>query len=326
MVVTLLDKEIDRLPDIAKSQGGATLLTSMLDEDGEHFDGLSVEETDWFRGHIYAAIALSGAPGESLKRAREDLRTSSSPHVLVGIARVLRSIEAGAQWCDDVEAARRRIQFYDQYPDFRFDPPSSPCCGARTSLQELDATLTAMRSSGCSGNTLAIDDAAERLYASSAVFYTAALEDQDGKLTTFAHLTIEKPVLLAFFYSRCMNPLKCSLTVSRLAKCAHAEPRLGYVGMSYDPDYDTPYRLRVYGEDRGIPFSKDIRLVRSCEDWDEIKEALELRAGYGAATINSHAREVFLVASDKRLWRIPPDWLLDAAKILDFCHEAKTQL
>lgn len=321
MVATPLDKEIDRLPDIAKREGGATLLAGMLDEDGEHFDGLSIEEADWFRGHIYAAIALSGVPSESLKPAREDLRTSSSPHVLAGIARVLRAIEAGAEWCDDVEAARRRIQFYDQYPDFRFDPPPSPCCGGRTSLQELDAALAAIQSTGCSGNAPAIDDAAEFLGASSAAFYSAVLEDQDGKHTTFARLTVDRPLLLAFFYTRCMNPLKCSLTISRLARCAQAEPRLGYVGMSYDPEYDTPYRLRVYGEDRGIPFSADTRLVRSLEDWDEIKGALELRAGYGAATVNSHAREVFLVASDKRLWRLPPDWLLDAAKTVDFCCE-----
>lgn len=323
MAVTLLDKEIDRLPDIAKREGGATLLIGMLDEDGEHFDGLSIEETDWFRGHIYAAIALSDAPSVSLKHAREDLRTSSSPNVLAGIARVLRSIEAGAEWCDDVEAAQRRIQFSDQYPDFRFDPPPSPCCGARTSLQELDAALAAIRSTGRSGNTPAIDDAAEFLGAPSAAFYSAALEDQDGKHATFARLTVKKPMLLAFFYTRCMNPLKCSLTVSRLARCAQAEPRLGYVGMSYDPEYDTPHRLRVYGEDRGIPFSADIRLVRSLKDWTEIKGALELRAGYGATTINSHAREVFLVASDKRLWRIPPDWLLDAAKFVDFCREVE---
>ena len=120
-----------------------------------------------------------------------------------------------------------------------------------------------------------------------------------------------------------MNPLKCSLTVSRLARCAQVEPLLGYVGMSYDPEYDTPHRLRVYGEDRGIPFSADNRLVRSLKDWGEIKGALELRAGYGATTINSHAREVFLMANDKRLWRIPPDWLLDAAKIVDFCREVE---
>ncbi len=323
MIITLLDKEIDRLPEIASREGGSSLLTGMLDENSAHFDGLSIEETDWFRGHIYAAIALSGAPGDSLKRAREDLRTSSSPHILAGIARVLRSIKAGAEWCNDVEAAQRRIQFSDQYPDFRFDPPPSPCCGARTSLQELDAALAAMRSTGCSGHMPAIDDAAEFLGVSPAAFYSAVLEDQDGKHATFERLTVEKPMLLAFFYTRCMNPLKCSLTVSRLARCAQAEPRLGYVVMSYDPEYDTPHRLRVYGEDRGIPFSADVRLVRSLRDWGEIKGVLELRAGYGAATINSHAREVFLLASDKRLWRIPPDWLLDAAKIVDFCLEVE---
>ena len=116
----------------------------MLDEDGAHFSGLSLEETDWMRGHIYAAIAVSDAPAGALKRAREDLRTSTSPHVLAGTARVVRVSGVNAGWRRNLEEARRRIALSDQYPDFRFDPEPTDCSPARTCLQELDATLETM--------------------------------------------------------------------------------------------------------------------------------------------------------------------------------------
>ena len=47
-----------------------------------------------------------------------------------------------------------------------------------------------------------------------------ALENQDGARLSFSEAFSGRPTALAFFYTRCMNPEKCSLTVTRLARLA----------------------------------------------------------------------------------------------------------
>ncbi len=322
-----VDVTIDQLPTIAEQHANAIVLVGMLAEDGEHFSGLSVEETDWLRAHIYAAIALTDAPANCLERAHEDLRTSSSPIVLAGIARALREAGVGPDWANDLISAKRRIELSDQFPEFRFDPPATSCCEPRSCVQELDKTIAKIvpDSDGVVPDPTpnGVGEMMEPLGTLPATFFSANLQDQDGADETIAGLTEAKPIVLALFYTRCMNPLKCSLTITRLAKCASTEPRLSYVGMSYDPDYDTSHRLRIYGEDRHFPFDANARLVRSVDQWDEIQKALNLRAGYGTTTVNSHEREVFVVASDRQAWRIPPDWLLYPAKIVSFYERSE---
>lgn len=318
----MLRGEIDRLPEIASQQGGAARLVERLSEDSDHFSGLSVEEADWLRGHIYAAIALSDSPSECLVRAREDLRTSSSHYVLAGIARVLRAAKTGPEWTEDLQEARRRIQLFDEFADFRFDPPQTPCCSTRTSLQELDATLEGLSKSCCESSNTAPSEHAEFMGMTPTSLYSAHLEDQDGVGVTFNSLAPEKPIVLTLFYTRCMNSLKCSLTISRLAQLAQIEPGFACIGMSYDPEYDTPSRLSAYGNDRAFPFGDDARLVRVCEQWNEIRVELGLQAGYGASTVNAHAREVFLIAPDRRHWRIPPDWLSKSDNFSSLFSEA----
>jgi hypothetical protein len=49
-----------------------------------------------------------------------------------------------------------------------------------------------------------------------------------------------------------------------------------------------------------------------------LRSALQLRAGYGGATVNSHARELILVQPDRAVWRLPADWLAEPERIADF--------
>ena len=80
---------------------------------------------------------------------------------------------------------------------------------------------------------------------------TLLLENQDGERLSFAEAFSSRPTALAFFYTRCTNPEKCSLTVTRLARLAQrlAADKLdaNVAGISYDPGWDNPARLRRYG-------------------------------------------------------------------------------
>ena len=49
------------------------------------------------------------------------------------------------------------------------------------------------------------------------------IEDQSGAKATMAELLAGRDTILAFFYTRCMNPARCSLTITRLAGLARSD-------------------------------------------------------------------------------------------------------
>jgi protein SCO1/2 len=111
-----------------------------------------------------------------------------------------------------------------------------------------------------------------------------------------------------------MNPLKCSATVTGLGRIARrfAEDGLdaNVAGISYDPGFDRPPRLRTYGADRGMAFSPSCRLLRTVGPFAPLQQAFELGVGFGPVTVNRHrldlvVLEASLAVSDRferRLW------------------------
>jgi cytochrome oxidase Cu insertion factor (SCO1/SenC/PrrC family) len=142
-----------------------------------------------------------------------------------------------------------------------------------------------------------------------------ALESQNGTRFSFSEAFLGRPTALAFFYTRCMNPAKCSLTVTRLARLAHlvAEKELdaNVAGITYDPAFDRPARLKTYGADRGMIFSPRCRLLRTVGPFDPVRKSFGLGVGFGPVTVNRHRLDlVVLDASlviterfERRLWQ-----------------------
>jgi protein SCO1/2 len=142
------------------------------------------------------------------------------------------------------------------------------------------------------------------------------LEDQDGLRVPFGDFFAAGPSILAFFYTRCMNPERCSLTVSKLARLqarfdevgAPARPRIGCI--SYDPEFDRPRLLHGYGSARGFRFDPGNRFFRTIGPLDPLHDWLELGVGYGPSTVNRHRIELHLLGDGaevvasftRRLW------------------------
>jgi len=103
---------------------------------------------------------------------------------------------------------------------------------------------------------------------------------------------------VAFFYTRCENPNKCSLTIANLAKLQQvlgddplfADVRLAAV--TYDPAFDTPARLKAYGRDRGMRFDERTKFVRSVDDLTPLATFFSLSVSFGEATVNLHRIEL----------------------------------
>ena len=73
-----------------------------------------------------------------------------------------------------------------------------------------------------------------------------------------------------------------------------------------NPAYDTAEKLRRYGEDRVFRFNKDNRLLRTIGPFEPVRDAFQLRVGYGPTTVNRHAVELFVVTPAGRLTALPP--------------------
>jgi cytochrome oxidase Cu insertion factor (SCO1/SenC/PrrC family) len=126
------------------------------------------------------------------------------------------------------------------------------------------------------------------------------LEDQGGRRLAFGKFFDQRAGILTFFYTRCANPEKCSLTISKIARlqrrvsAAGITPTPNVAAISYDPEYDTAARLHAYGRDRGMRFDDHSRLLRIVGHFDILRHAFDLGVGYGPSTVNQHRTELYV--------------------------------
>jgi len=321
-----VDRLLDQIRTAPEGIVGDRLLASMLRPALQEFDGLSSNEAELVRGHVLAAFEHRRLDAEVINVAKEELRTSLNPTVLAGAALALRALQADDPECRTLlTGASQRLFGRDERVSFaaRVGDASS----VRTASDEIASTLKqwpAQLSPCCSGPIGTVTAAEPRTqtlcrHTLGRVF----IEDQAGQRSPVADLLRDRTSLIAFFYTRCMNPAKCSQTIydlAELARLAFAEPlasQLNIVAVSYDPDFDEPARLHAFGYDRRFPFAGQARLARCVTGWDAMRRQFDLQVGYGATTVNLHSRELFMVTSDWRSLGIDseqlkrPDHLLD---------------
>jgi protein SCO1/2 len=134
-----------------------------------------------------------------------------------------------------------------------------------------------------------------------------SLQDQDGNILTFGEFFRGRPSIVVFFYTRCDNPLKCSLTVAKLARVqALLETRgltrrIRTAAITYDPAFDLPQRLRVYGQDRSVRLDEDHRMLRAVEDNDALREHFELGVNFIESLVNRHRIELYILDAEGRV-------------------------
>jgi protein SCO1/2 len=276
-----------------------------LRHDSAHFQGLSTRQAERRRAEIFAGVVAGPLTDEFVANLKEELKTSISPLVLAGAARALRFATAyDSELLRLLNGARERIAQNDEYIRFSYDAAAIPAIRASEELAMTISILSSAQQGTCdcaSARTsigpldfaLAAEDAAK-----------ISIEDQAGLRHRLDALLNGRRALIAFFYTRCMNPDKCSLTITRLAAVAKHLAQTADVAdtlilaCSYDPDFDRPDRLEAYGRARSFPFDGNALLVRCVGGWDTMRAAFRLRVGYSASTVNDHARELFWCSPD----------------------------
>lgn len=133
--------------------------------------------------------------------------------------------------------------------------------------------------------------------------------DHSGATGVLADL-VDRPVLLAFFYTRCQNSRKCPMTVSRLAglqrglEAAGLGDRVRMLAITYEPQFDTPERLARYATNRGLALGPAARALRlDPERQQDLVEELRLEVAYNSGWVSGHGVELSLLDAGGRLVR-----------------------
>ena len=321
-------------------------LLPLLHEGHPVYDGLGESAALRTRGWAMATFETAGLPAEAKPAVLETLNTALDAFSVAAAARAARGdVAPDAGLAGALVAALVRMRGRDDSVSFSGLRQSWPDPAATTALTEvlttlrafgpaahdvhadllevreqhaatwsrsvrglLDATIeaTAKARTPMSLTEVAPSPYVAPLPGGSSQVGTVRLEDQDGRTTTFdAHFRGRRHVV-AFFYTRCGNPEKCSATVTRLGDLATRLPDalpghdVGVVGISYDPGYDTPERLRAYGTARRVPFSDRVRLFRAPVGHAILREHFDLNVGYVGTLVNQHGVELYLVGPDAR--------------------------
>jgi len=141
----------------------------------------------------------------------------------------------------------------------------------------------------------------------STAIESTVFEDQEGRAITFGEFFHGRPSIAAFFYTRCDNPLKCSLTITKLAriqellKSQGLADQINTAGITYDPGFDQPERLLNYGTHRGIKFAPQHRLLRTSEGLDSLRKHFKLGVNFIESLVNRHRIEIYLLDAKGRV-------------------------
>lgn len=133
------------------------------------------------------------------------------------------------------------------------------------------------------------------------------LQDHNGDFITFREYFQGNPSIVAFFYTRCDNPLKCSLTVTKLGNIQKILATRGLAHqirtavITYDPAFDIPERLRVYGTDRGLRMDSDHRMLRAADGADALRRYFELGVNFIESLVNRHRIELYVLDAKGRI-------------------------
>jgi len=136
---------------------------------------------------------------------------------------------------------------------------------------------------------------------------STTFEDHEGAPVTFREFFRGHPSIVVFFYTRCDNPLKCSLTVTKLARVQKLLAEQGLAdqistaAITYDPEFDLAKRIRVYGQDRGVCLNLHHRMLRTTAGFEALRTHFKLGVNFIESLVNRHRIEAYVLDCEGRI-------------------------
>lgn len=271
-------------------------IVGVLDESAPCYRGRAQSDVVQARSFALLQLARQGADQVLVPYIIEDLLTAQNPYALAAAAQALMHLSQVPPDAGDLlNRAELSLGLQDRIVDLDASPPRPGQGQSVRGIVQAVRRALAPKATCCESAATKLEAASDSLGAVSDV----EVEDQDGHRETLGALMHDHHCLIAFFYTRCGNPLKCSQTVSNLGathRALRAQGMAGFrlLGISYDPEFDLSARLRRYGQDRGLVFDAGCKLLRVPHDMASLHRELNLGVGFGPSTVNAHRLEWLL--------------------------------
>lgn len=147
------------------------------------------------------------------------------------------------------------------------------------------------------------------------------MTDQDGRALALRDLA-GVPMAVSFVYTRCPDPNLCPtivLTMAQLQRdldAADLDGKVKLVLITYDPIYDTPQRLRTYGDGRGLKWTNAVMLRPDPDEFGLLLGEFQVGVGYRPDGSIGHFIELILVDHQGRFVRDYQGQVWDNAAVL----------
>lgn len=329
------------IDDATNAPDGIQFIVGLLNERNEVHRDRSADHVNRIRGYALATFVRTGLPSEAVIHVLSELQNGHHGYTVAAAARAIRGSEPNALYTPYLLAAAKRFTHADEQYDLARIDAHWPLIEHTTVLAEIFTTIEWMGASAWDSlsviesllssegdrmreplrhqlreivQRLTVDVQSEPIPREDCcgvmvnddgalnTLDDIRLQDQDGGWTPFNEYVTEYPSLIVFFYTRCDNPNKCSLTVTRLAQIQRRlieeglASRCNLAAITYDPSYDLPHRLKSYGTNRGIDFSSNARFFRTdSSGLQSLYRELELGVSYSGSAVMSHRIEAFVL-------------------------------
>jgi len=181
----------------------------------------------------------------------------------------------------------------------------------------------------CDANFIFGEEAANEGKKVEIIDSNLVLEDHESKQYFWKDFFFGKPSVVAFFYTRCMNPRKCTLTIYNLVDIQKALIEAGIshevntAAITYDPKFDTSLALKSYGTSRQFNFDENNKMFRAPDGINHLGQAFNLGVNFNGSQVNSHRIELFLLDKNGKLIK---SFLRNQAKPENIVQELKSHL
>ncbi|MET0882589.1 MAG: hypothetical protein ABWZ13_00430, partial [Acidimicrobiales bacterium] len=234
------------------------LLVDLLAESSPVYDGRGMATTARLRGWVLAAFEDVGLPAEAGQYVLEELESGIEPHLVAAAARAARGGERHPELGPCLLAAFENLVNRDDTVTFEAFRPRWPPERPTTALLEILETvrwlgpigpvtaadwqdqqqrhgdrLSGAVAAALAETVVAVDGPAPAPMGCCGSpepslgdeeepvprgWEGVVVEDQDAQRSPLGSLLSNGPTVVAFFYTRCPNPNKCSLTIRQLGE------------------------------------------------------------------------------------------------------------
>lgn len=333
---------VERVSDLPH----AADLVALLPEEHPLYTGRGTNQTARIRGYIIAAFARTGLPETALPFVLDELENGIEAYLTGAAAVALRGTAPSASFIPYLLTAVRNTRYRDDSMTFDCYRPGWPLSNGTTALTEIFRTFAWLGAEGKDAlgrlrdfSARSENDFSEPIRAEIDAAIAAIrgapdtvgescctippgftrwvleapgageieFEDQDGSTLIYDGFFHGKPSIVAFFYTRCNNPNKCSMTVTKLSRVQKMLAGLGLendiktAGVTYDPGFDLPFRLRSYGENRGLVFDEHNKLLRTPNGLAPLQEHFRLGVNFISSIVNRHRIELYILDGSGRV-------------------------